>query len=210
MTDAFEPGPPPPEPPDPTGYRPASGFASVLQALTGSRDSLSFWEILAMLAFLLGLVAVVFYSAPMTPGWGARFALLLTMDLAAWMAGSMLGFLFGVPRFKADASTKPVAGSSSAADSVAQFTPNTNLEQISDWLTKIIVGATLVQLGTIVQRFGALCAWIGHHLPQPTGEVFVGALMVFLFFAGFMWGYLWCSIRIFREMAHLTSKLQAV
>jgi hypothetical protein len=58
-------------------------------------------------------------------------------------------------------------------------------------------------------HFAALCVWIGGQIGQPSAAVFVGGLILFLFFAGLLWGYLWCSIRIFREMLDLMTKLEA-
>jgi hypothetical protein len=36
-----------------------------------------------------------------------------------------------------------------------------------------------------------------------------GATMIYFFTAGFMWGYLLCSLRIFREMIQMTGQDQA-
>jgi len=55
---------------------------------------------------------------------------------ASTVAGSLVGFLFGVPQYR-----RPDHSSTRNANSTT--TPNTNLEQISDWLTKIIVGVGL-------------------------------------------------------------------
>ena len=47
--------------------------------------------------------------------------------------GATIGFLFGFPK--------------SARTGEDMVRPSTNLEEISDWLTKVIVGATLTQCG---------------------------------------------------------------
>jgi hypothetical protein len=169
----------------------------------------SFWEYVAIFAFMLGMAAVLAFANIGTANGLNRLAVLFVIACASWMVGSMLGFLFGVPRFKSDAGSHGPIGASAVAQSAAKFTPNTNLEQISDWLTKIIVGATLVQLRPIAVHFAALCVWIGGQIGQPSAAVFVGGLILFLFFAGLLWGYLWCSIRIFREMLDLMTKLEA-
>ncbi|MGR4863538.1 hypothetical protein [Caulobacter sp. LARHSG274] len=130
----------------------------------------------------------------MAVGDGARtFAIIFLVGCAAWLSGSLLGFLFGVPRFQAD----PQADTN-------RILPNTNLEQISDWLTKIIVGATLVQLGPLAARMGQLFQAVGDQVGKPGAVVAAGAAIIFFSAAGFMWGYLWCSLRVFREMAALT------
>jgi hypothetical protein len=169
----------------------------------------SFWETMSIVAYLIGTATVAIYADPLSPGGLQRFGLLFAISAGAWMGGATLGFLFGVPRYKSADGTSAVtaAPQAPAAQAVMAFSPNTNLEQISDWLTKIIVGATLVQLVPIVQGFAGLCLWIAVEMKQPPAAVFAGGILVFFFFAGFMWGYLWCSIRIFREMVRLTAHL---
>jgi hypothetical protein len=72
--------------------------------------------------------------------WSIAAAALL-VAAGAFAAGGMLGFLFAVPRVVAPATSTtegPVLRSSN------------NLEEISDWLTKILVGLGLVELGKII------------------------------------------------------------
>src|SRR4051812_22645802 len=79
--------------------------------------------------------------------------------LAAATAGAVAGFIFGIPR--------SLQGDAPAADGVmrgAVATPrdNTNLEQISDWLTKILVGVGLTQIG----HLGAALAGVSERVAQ--------------------------------------------
>src|SRR6266498_647278 len=71
---------------------------------------------------------------------------------AALMIGGFLGFLFGIPR----------TGTVIESD----VHGNTNLEQISDWLTKILVGVGLTQISeipTFLEKLSAsLEANLGH------------------------------------------------
>lgn len=159
----------------------------------GKPEPLAFWEWMAIIAYLTGLLLSAIYAFAVGDA-GRVFALLFLVGSAAWVSGGALGFLFGVPRFQADTQ----AGS-------RRLLPNTNLEQISDWLTKIIVGATLVQLGPLAAMLGTLFQALGGMIGTNGAEVAAGAVAIFLFVAGFMWGYLWCSLRVFREMAALIS-----
>jgi hypothetical protein len=168
----------------------------------------SFWEAMSWFAFGVGTLTVACFATPFDSGWFQRFGLLFAISGGAWMSGGSLGFLFGVPRYKSSAGEQGSALPAPAARAVVAFTPSTNLEQISDWLTKIIVGATLVQLAPIIQAFSGLCLWIAVQLQNPKAAVFAGGILTFFFFAGFLWGYLWCSIRVFREMVDLTARLQ--
>jgi len=182
-----------------------SGF-SLVGKLLGS-DSLSFWEIMAVAAFAIGTLTIMSFAFPLDVGWWLRSSTMFSIAIGAWMGGGALGFLFGVPRYKS-APEHETTNTSSPVRDVMAFTPNTNLEQISDWLTKIIVGATLVQLGQIKVMFIQLCGWTASQIHKPEAGIFCGGIMVFFFFSGFLWGYLWCSIRIFREMVRLTTQLR--
>lgn len=68
------------------------------------------------------------------------------------LSGGLIGFLFGLPRFKFDSTAVAAAGATAAATTAAatgdapRYRPSTNLDDVADWLTKIIVGVTLVQL----------------------------------------------------------------
>jgi hypothetical protein len=163
---------------------------------------LRFWELLSILGFAGGLAIIALYAQG--PGFYPTFGVLASVGCAAWLAGGVLGFLFGVPRLRAASSPNSVAAS------VNTFVPNTNLEQISDWLTKIIVGAALVQLRAIADDVNLLAIAIGQAIGTRGAAVIGGGVMVLYFCGGFMWGYLWCSLRIFQEMSALTNREQAV
>ncbi|WP_293907015.1 hypothetical protein [Phenylobacterium sp.] len=157
-----------------------------------------FWELLSLFGFAGGMAAVALYAWPSS----MTFGILALVGSAAWLSGGVLGFLFGVPRLRAAAPQAPTAGTS--------FAPNTNLEQISDWLTKIIVGATLVQLRPLADEVNTLALAIGVQLGTQGGATVAGAVMITYFAGGFLWGYLWCSLRVFKEMVALINREQAV
>jgi predicted permease len=177
-----------------------------LRALFGfpPGDGLRFWEILSLSGFFLGLGCIAIYACGSPPGTGLRtFTVLALVASAACVSGGVLGFLFGVPRLRASTDR------SAAAAATDSFVPNTNLEQISDWLTKIIIGATLVQLGALVTNVNRLAIAVGAALDSRTGAVAGCATMVSFFAGGFMWGYLWCSLRVFKEMSALMTRDEA-
>lgn len=98
------------------------------------------------------------------------------------IVGAFIGFIFGIPRTPASKDPENIAA-------------NTNLEEISDWITKIIVGVSLVQLnqigGGIVELGHTLAEGLGNH---PTSFVFSISTMIFYFVGGFFLGYLWSRI----------------
>ena len=117
---------------------------------------------------------------------------------ACFMSGFLAGFLFGVPKVGAEpaSSRKPAGATRSAATPADGYSqrPNTNLEQISDWLTKIIVGLGLVELKQIPTHLGNAARWVAESLsvsaPNPATISFAGSLILYFSILGFLAGYL--------------------
>jgi hypothetical protein len=74
---------------------------------------------------------------------------------------------------------------------------NTNLEQISDWLTKIIVGETLVELKPAMERIESAAILIGESLANK--KSFAYAILVYFSTSGFLGSYL--LTRLFLQRA---------
>src|SRR4051812_27802494 len=92
------------------------------------------WFHMVFGAMGVGAVGIIIYSWA-EASWKV-FACALFISLAAALVGALAGFVFGIP--------KTVATGTPAATSAGTASPyqgNTNLEEISDWLTKILVGA---------------------------------------------------------------------
>ena len=123
-------------------------------------------------------------------------ALAILVAGGAWVAGGLLGFLFGIPRSLAE-QTKVEGG-----DAAASYRANTNLEQISDWLTKILVGVGLVQFTSFATKFGDLVQFLGPSLGgDQVGEAFAGAILVLFSVGGFLSFYLFTRIYLPRAFA---------
>ncbi len=141
--------------------------------------------VLLSLIGLAILLILALAAAAVTPTDGQpfdNFLLVLggstAMASAAGASGALLGFLFGVPR--------ALQGDEGKAGPV-----NTNLEQISDWLTKIIVGVSLTQLAEIpgfLLKVATELAPLVDKLPSKI-PVAVSILVIFSvlgFFAGYL------------------------
>lgn len=127
---------------------------------------------------IFGVVALACYASAVS-GLSA-FAVGLLTAASALVVGGLLGFLFGIPRSLA------VAGGRTEG-----LTSNTNLEQISDWLTKILVGLGLVELGAIVDQIGQLIDFLGPALAPPNDRFAVALGILTLFsVSGFLLFYL--------------------
>lgn len=115
--------------------------------------------------------------------WGDRAALGAFWALALTACGFTVGFLFAIP--------KSVQGDSKVETGTG-YRANTNLEQISDWLTKIIVGVTLIKIESIQASLGPLAGT----MVAGTGVAVTVALAMIWFYVpfGFLAGYLVTSV----------------
>jgi hypothetical protein len=67
------------------------------------------------------------------------------VSLAAFVAGCFAGFLFGISRAVSSGELRQNRSAGSAAGS-SGLGASTNLAEVSDWLTKLVLGAGLVEL----------------------------------------------------------------
>lgn len=116
---------------------------------------------------------------------------------AAFAVGGLLGFLFGFPKLAAASRRTTSETVGSPEDNDEGYGPNTNLEQISNWLTAALVGAGLTQLGAL----GKAASSLGQFLTPTFGDipssgaVAIGTVVYFIAF-GFLFGYLMARIRL--------------
>jgi hypothetical protein len=149
----------------------------------------------------LGVLITLIYVSQVGGGkrWSV-FGTAIAIAGAAAVVGGVVGFLFGIPL----TSKQRVAG---ASDS--QYETNTNLEQVSDWLTKIIVGVGLVQVGRALPALTRLAKSLNDPLGgKPYGGAFGLGLTIFYALLGFLFLYLWSRTDFTRELQQLTGVIQ--
>jgi hypothetical protein len=144
---------------------------------------------------VLGVVVILIYVSQLPTGvrWGAC-ATALVIGSSAFLAGGFTGFLFGIPRTITAPGPNPSTG-------VTQFQGNTNLEQVSDWLTKIIVGVGLVQIGRIIPALSRLSESMKAPLGgQASSGAFGLGLAIANALMGFFFFYLWARSIFVQEL----------
>jgi hypothetical protein len=145
-----------------TGPAPEMNPFSLKRYSPGTRKIASFGLIL----FVLGLLV--------TALWAPHYWPLSVLCSGSFMAiGWAIGFLFGVPRTNS-----------------SDKTTNTNLEQISDWLTKVLVGVGLTQLQKIPVQLGTLATYIAKDYGASGSSVFALSMVLYFSAIGFLTGYL--------------------
>jgi hypothetical protein len=157
---------------------------------------------LCLIVVIVGLLIVLVASLqrPTTAAAISTGSVALLSALMCFAGGAILGLLFGVPRYtKTDGSNSSVA-------------PNNNLEQVSDWLTKMIVGITLVQFGVIVQKTKVLArqindAMLGCASACPDNYALGLAIVGFFAASGFLMMYLWSRIYLLLDVDRVQHQL---
>jgi hypothetical protein len=163
-----------------------------------------------LLAFgIPATLALYFYAHSQAPS-GEIFAVGLLTAVAAFAVGALLGFLFGIPRSvakrsdpadgqngKTGAAQNATADAAVAASAAQRFAPNTNLEEISDWLTKILVGVGLVQIHNVSGAIEDLADGLAPSLGGDSqGFAVAVTLMVSFSITGFVSAYLYTRLRL--------------
>lgn len=107
--------------------------------------------------------------------------------LASMAVGGFLGMLFGIPRIDAPTETAPFDATRT------RIRQSDSLEQIADWLTKTIVGVTLVQSEDAVRKLVDLSRAFSVQIYGLNDKYYVPgmATIVAFFTIGFMLAYVW-------------------
>jgi len=166
----------------------------------GSNPQIDWALGLIVTGIAIGWLWVILYATQASAVWqfltisGVAF----TISGAALVSGGMLGFLFGIPRTlqiergAQQQNAEDGEGHNQEQARVASIQANTNLEQISDWLTKILVGVGLTQISKLPAALQSYASFVSPGLGKfPNSEVFAVGVLVFFLTCGFLLGFLW-------------------
>ncbi len=138
-------------------------------------------------------------------------ALSLIWSMAFLVVGCLLGFIFSVPKIiSGDAPLNNLVTTANATY-VKRIEENTNLTQISDWLTKLLIGAGLVQIeeapGYILKVARTMAMGLRPELaPLATVDEFTtlcAAIILFFVIWGFIAGYLVMRLILSEQFANI-------
>jgi hypothetical protein len=180
--------------------------------MAGNEKRSEFWEkikqtfgtkgrmgtLITVVLICSGLFAILVfaYHATSCSSFSQVVSISLMTAGASLLVGGLLGFLFGIPRtLQQEAPAQPPSPPEAAVQAQAggnvEYVPNTNLEQISDWLTKILVGVGLTQLTKMPGKLVQLSKYIGGGLGDtPGNEAFILVVLIYFVICGFLVGYL--------------------
>jgi hypothetical protein len=154
-----------------------------------TRQDAQLVAVIMLVAVFAGLIAVGVHDIT-SLGLSALWA------LSALAFGVLVGFLFGIPKVVQQEVPQPngEAGdddATTAAGRPYRMRVNTNLEQISDWLTKILVGLGLVEFKQLPGLVSGAAAPLARGLgDEPTDVAIATAIVVYFAFIGLLGGYL--------------------
>jgi hypothetical protein len=178
--------------------------------------------------FALGMILIILYVVSTVGPHLRYISVGLLTACAAFLIGTLAGLVLAIPRVissgvygyqastqginrlstqepdgpsPADAEAEPAAVTGEQGQDqreVPRLLPSTNLAEISDWLTKLLLGAGLVSLTRLGQPLGELIDTVGRGLGGATASggvtesavVIAGAILVTYVILGFLGGYL--------------------
>jgi hypothetical protein len=167
--------------------------------VTANRDWMRAHQAFLVLAGCLatGLLAIAISAlkAEVPASWASVVAFGLATSGASIFVGGLIGFLFGIPRrLQQQEEARPAHAAedaNAAASQAAIYGANTNLEQISDWLTKILVGVGLINIAGLQTLLPEVSKAVA---PGFGGQLWSGTfgvvIIVYFFVGGFLIGYL--------------------
>lgn len=151
-------------------------------------------------AFLLGWLAILTRYVVLALGgvwqttateWLGEMCTGLVWTLAWFAGGFVFGFLFGVPKVITQAAIQASnngGNKTQASTSPPRLKVNTNLEDISDWLTKVLVGATLTQILKIPGAISRAATFMADG--NSVNVAFSAANLLYYSALGFLSGYI--------------------
>jgi hypothetical protein len=180
------------------------------------------------IATLVGVLSTLSLVALGAYAWTQRsWAALAVGPIAGFgvsAVAAFAGFVFGLPHYS-QAMAIPSAEGTSDAPKVAStlkgaqtaagsFVSSNNLEQISDWLTKLLLGAGVVQLGKIGHWLGDVVESLAAGLSSPSAPVSPSArvvasgLLALFASVGFLVGYVSTTLWYRERLEAITQQLR--
>jgi hypothetical protein len=109
------------------------------------------------------------------------------LAFSAFTTGNLLGLLFGIPKaVQAETDELRTSGGADPRNIAA----NNNLVQISDWLTKVLVGATLTQVTKLPVALEYFSVQYGREIGKPASVFILTGFSA----TGFLSGYLFTRL----------------
>lgn len=164
------------------------------------RDDVIFNCLLIVLFGIMGVgvLAIILYALTYELSLVVQvLGVALLLAMASALGGGFLGILFGIPRTVLPPTDANHINGSNGQNGAIDYKPNNNLEEVSDWLTKIIIGVGLTQLITLPRAMRSLADYFRPALGNSDSSGGFGVVIIFSFVvSGFLVGYFWSLFRL--------------
>ncbi len=170
--------------------------------LWASLGAFEFWAGAFYLAIIFVALAYGWSIGADVPKVTTACTVLCSVLLASTLIGGVAGFIFAIPRLLTrdnvgsngiQSTGEENASSERRRTAGRPLAGNSNLEEVSDWLTKILVGLGLVNARPASKLVGDLATYISTSgLGGATGS---GVIAVSLGLTGLLWGFLFFYIQ---------------
>lgn len=156
-----------------------------------------------ILFLILGLSIFFLFILYLTTCSLSLVVIEIILGLSSFVVGILLGFIFGIPKSSVFNQPEPETDSQNfnqsenlSENSNLRYQPSTNLEQISDWLTKIIIGIGLVEFREILDLLVRIGEIVDSNMNEsaPNIEILTISIILIFLVLGFISSYLWTRI----------------
>lgn len=194
------------------------GINSSVRSLLTSNLRVVFICLSILFLLDLGIIVIFAYQYPSNSQKVSVGMIGFSLAFAALIIGYFIGFIFGLPRINPHGSHS--VESNSYSDTLSEeestkrslYSENSNLENISDWLSKILVGIGLIQLTQVPAYLQQFSDFLEPALSgrQINAGIFGTSVVIFCLLDGFLIGYLWTRCYAPIEFGKKRSDLQNI
>jgi hypothetical protein len=158
--------------------------------------------------YVLGLIVIIAYAISTNGRHFKYVGVGVVTAFAASLTGCLFGFILGIPRAVSSGAVRQEGSTASDPTAptptrAARFAQSTNLAEISDWLTKLLLGAGLVSLTKLGRPIGALIHAVAGGFVSGTvtgsAKVMSGGIMITYVVLGFLVAYI-CTTVWYRKI----------
>jgi hypothetical protein len=140
--------------------------------------------IFILVLVIIGLVFTVLYACDNDKTFIPVFTTLFFIAGGIFAFTTLIGFLFGIPRTIVIDESEKVK---------SRYMGNDNLLQVSDWLTKIILGLGLTQIHQIPEMLDRISKYI-YFKTEVSNQALIILILIYFACLGFLFGYLWTRL----------------
>jgi len=158
---------------------------------------------------LMGFICIYSYSKSVKlENSAVALTTILMVTASSLFIGHLIGFLFGMPRTVQEKSDN--YKSEKTLNKKIEYQINTNLEQISDWLTKMLIGIGLVESNNLMEFIYKISSKIAKDIDTPNSESIIIASIIYFLILGFFGTYFAVRLYMARAIAIADVGLQSI